>query len=36
MGTQISASGSTIQKVWLRFRAQIPQPWLEPTVFGNE
>jgi len=33
MGTQISASGSTIQKVWLRFRAQIPQ---EPTVFGNE
>jgi len=20
----------------LRFRAPTPQPWLEPTVFGNE
>jgi len=36
MGIQISGSGSTIQKFLASAPAPAPQPWLEPTVFGNK
>ena len=30
------AQDSPLNNFWLRFRAPAAQPWLEPTVFGNE